>query len=1029
MKTNARTLGTLLALCLFTLGAQAGIILQDNFDSYATGPLPTNNPAVSPWNGHSGNPVTGPINVVADASVSAPNALQINRSMAQDVNATLTNAPYLSSGSDSLYYKFTLRMSSTDMPTAGTYFAHFKDTGTSNFRARTWVSTTGAASGFYRVGIANASGTAVYLATDLAPDTTYVIVVRYVLSTGIATLWLNPASESDTGLNGTDTITLMDVSTMAFRQASGEGTLNVDDLVVGTAFNDVLSGAPRIVQQPQDVVSFAGQNASFTTTTFGAQPMAYQWFVNTNTPLADSATVYGSTSNVLVLSNLTTGVSGTYSCMVTNVGGTNFTRYASLAVYSAPIPPTITNQPAAGSTNFAGDTVAFSVVAGGVPPPVYQWKVITNGVTNNVTGANVSGANSGTLTLTGVTTNQTGVYFVTITNILGTTNSSLATLLVNPSPVVNVADLRAKVDPSTLLPTNTTSIYITEGIVTTWTNMTSSTSTEFYMQDSTAGIVVFWSGAASSTNLPPAGARVRVTAPMASFNGLIELSAAFSNPQTGVQILSTNNPLPAAQPLPFDPNVTGNAATMEKLEGTYFVASNVTLAAAATFVGGSNEGLTNNSYRELSDNMFGLNFTNGAGQTFTLYVNYYTDLPGQSKPSGPVTIYGVLGNYNGLYEFTPTRYADIISYIHVTNVLSNLARPGDLPTNTYTESFLLPGGTLTTYVYIGDPSGGSLTLTPVTSGLPASAYWDGITGGANAAAVFHFTPTAGDSSSNYVVSITAGSTTGSSFTNTFTVYVPTAVEQKICISEFLANPTTNTAWPNFNPLHRSTDTIGVVTNDEYIEIANQSGTSVNLIGWTIDRGSVSAPVQDFSVYGPTLSSANAMVIYGGDSSESPSLPVYSEPATSGRLILSNSGINPIVLRNQNGYIVDRVVYDAVNLSTNSSLSRFPTINSPFVPQAYISTNFTTAGLQYDGGSWGSPTKVPTGVNNTTIGVVNNQAVLNFTANTTLASTLWSANDVRGPYQVIFGQQFSTTSGVFSVTNLPATMQFYFITTQ
>src|ERR1019366_3796881 len=118
-------------------------------------------------------------------------------------------------------------------------------------------------------------------------------------------------------------------------------------------------------------------------------------------------------------------------------------------------------------------------------------------------------------------------------------------------------------------------------------------------------------------------------------------------------------------------------------------------------------------------------------------------------------------------------------------------------------------------------------------GLPGSASWSNVPGGQTGTATFHFTPVAGDAGSNYVVSVGVTSTSGNAFTNPFTVYVPTADEQKIAISEFLANPTTNTAAPNFNPLHRATDTIGVATNDEYIEIANLSGTDENLFGWGI----------------------------------------------------------------------------------------------------------------------------------------------------------------------------------------------------
>jgi hypothetical protein len=72
--------------------------------------------------------------------------------------------------------------------------------------------------------------------------------------------------------------------------------------------------------------------------------------------------------------------------------------------------------------------------------------------------------------------------------------------------------------------------------------------------------------------------------------------------------------------------------------------------------------------------------------------------------------------------------------------------------------------------------------------------------------------------------------------------------------------------------------------------------------------------------------------------------------------------------------------------------------------------------------------VPAGVNGVGITMVNGQAVLRFTANTSLASTLWSAGTVTGPFQVILGQQFQTTSGAFTNAN-PATQQFYFISTQ
>ena len=95
---------------------------------------------------------------------------------------------------------------------------------------------------------------------------------------------------------------------------------------------------------------------------------------------------------------------------------------------------------------------------------------------------------------------------------------------------------------------------------------------------------------------------------------------------------------------------------------------------------------------------------------------------------------------------------------------------------------------------------------------------------------------------------------------------------------------------------------------------------VNLYGWGIYNAS-GTKVEDFNLNGPTLASSNAMVVYGGDSGEAPNLPgsVYNENATSRALSLATSG-GTIILRNQNGNIVDRVVYAAGDLSTNGSLT-------------------------------------------------------------------------------------------------------------
>src|SRR5262249_47997042 len=155
-----------------------------------------------------------------------------------------------------------------------------------------------------------------------------------------------------------------------------------------------------------------------------------------------------------------------------------------------------------------------------------------------------------------------------------------------------------------------------------------------------------------------------------------EISPVFTNSLHSVVVISTNNPLPTPQPLPFDPNYVNDPFTMERLEGSYFVVSNVNLdLTSANFVSNANDPMTNNVTKTLTAPLFSLTFTNTAGQTFIFFVNSHTDIPGQSKPTGPVTIFGVLGQfissspYVGGYEFTPSRIEDIIQYVVWTNVL------------------------------------------------------------------------------------------------------------------------------------------------------------------------------------------------------------------------------------------------------------------------------------------------------------------------------------------------------------------------
>ncbi len=86
------------------------------------------------------------------------------------------------------------------------------------------------------------------------------------------------------------------------------------------------------------------------------------------------------------------------------------------------VPPFITQQPP-GNTVIAGSSVGFSVVANGALPLNYRWTL------NDTT---LPGATNATLTLTNVQVDQAGNYAVTVSNVYGSTNSTNATLVVDP---------------------------------------------------------------------------------------------------------------------------------------------------------------------------------------------------------------------------------------------------------------------------------------------------------------------------------------------------------------------------------------------------------------------------------------------------------------------------------------------------------------------------------------------------------------------------------------------------------------------
>jgi alpha-tubulin suppressor-like RCC1 family protein len=145
-----------------------------------------------------------------------------------------------------------------------------------------------------------------------------------------------------------------------------------------------------------------------------ASSLYCQWDFN-GTPLP------GATNASLLLQNVQTNQTGTYSVVVSNSLGLVVHAIDFLSV----VPVLITVAPKA-QTNFAGTTVNLSVTARSTVPFTYQWRFAAT---------NLSGATNSGLALMGIMPNQEGKYTVVLGNSYGTVTSPEANVA-----VVNVVE-------------------------------------------------------------------------------------------------------------------------------------------------------------------------------------------------------------------------------------------------------------------------------------------------------------------------------------------------------------------------------------------------------------------------------------------------------------------------------------------------------------------------------------------------------------------------------------------------------------
>lgn len=153
-------------------------------------------------------------------------------------------------------------------------------------------------------------------------------------------------------------------------------------------------------------------------------PAGVSWKLNLGSRTLNPSAVASAQVNNRITVSLSFGPvsladAGSFRLVATNVFGATLSDSKSLTV--TPVAPSISTQPANQAVTVGG-TATLSVTASGTAPLVYQWRK---------DGTPISGATSASLTLNSVQASNAGSYTVSVSNGLGTVNSTGATLTVN----------------------------------------------------------------------------------------------------------------------------------------------------------------------------------------------------------------------------------------------------------------------------------------------------------------------------------------------------------------------------------------------------------------------------------------------------------------------------------------------------------------------------------------------------------------------------------------------------------------------
>lgn len=512
----------------------------------------------------------------------------------------------------------------------GTYFAAFNNADTNNppqnytngfdFRGR--ISEIGAPYAFpyttrvsktFQWGIANAAGDApaalpsiLFPPIDSVANVDYQVVLKYDIDMASATLWVNPASESDTGNMAGPTsdfgAAVNGLAGLLFRQRTTGGTVDIRDVAVGLSFADVMTNSAAtspvlVAANYNTVTNYPGNPALLEVfaTSIGGGVLTYQWYQITTLGVTNPV---GVNSQTYVVASLTGTETGNYFCAITNSGGQGALSGSSfyISVNTTPTAPTFTSKPAATLSASVGGKLTLSTAVSGTGPLSFVWSFngtpLVDGapVTGNAGDISVvSGSQTPILTVSGLSINESGNFTLTVTGGMAPAASTSVAVTVSPARAVSIAYIRSLEDTSTWQVTDTTGIYtISNAVVTMYTNVTSGVTASYYIQDATGGLDLFVTGDASFR--PQMGDIVNVSGTLSSYNNSIEMLIDTSSPYEFYYITGHTNVVPA--PLVISLSATNSPGNMEtNIEGKIVMLTNVGFTATSLTTGSGNTSL------------------------------------------------------------------------------------------------------------------------------------------------------------------------------------------------------------------------------------------------------------------------------------------------------------------------------------------------------------------------------------------------------------------------------------------------------